>query len=80
MNLFRELIDGDIGRSADEDLSLMLLDQMIDGGGGSDGFARPGRPLDQRQRALKHGLHGVHLGMIQLRQPRGRETLRQLAF
>ena len=61
MYLLRELVDGDVGWGADEDLPAGLLGQVVDDGGRGDRLARAGRSLDQAQRALQHRLHRVHL-------------------
>jgi hypothetical protein len=80
VDLFRQLIDGDIRRRADQDLPLVLLDQMEDGRGGGHGLPRPRWSLDERQGSLQHRLDGVHLGMVQFGKSRCGETLWKLAF
>lgn len=57
---------------------LVLLDELVDDGGGGDGLTRAGRALDEGQRALQHALDGGDLRVVELRQARGREAAREV--
>ena len=60
-----ELIDGDVGRSTDQDLATIDFGQMIDDGGRGDGLASTGRTLDQAEGLLQDRFDGVDLRTIQ---------------
>ena len=64
VDLLRELINGNIGRCAHEDLTRVHLREVIDDRGGSNGLACSGRSLDEAERLLEHALDCVHLRVV----------------
>mmetsp|Transcript_11254 Transcript_11254/g.30094 ORF Transcript_11254/g.30094 Transcript_11254/m.30094 type:complete len:330 (+) Transcript_11254:1957-2946(+) len=74
VQLFGQLVDGDVGGRTHEHLALVLPREVVDDGGTGDGLAGARRSLDEVQWAL-HGLaHGVDLRVVQLRQVRRSEV------
>ena len=78
VDLFSELIDGDVRRRADEDLARIHLGEVINNRSRSNGFASARRSLDQADRLLKDALDSIHLGVVELWQTRRGETLGHL--
>src|SRR6266404_6844711 len=68
VDLFSELINGDIRRRADEDLARVHLGKMINSRSRSDSFASARGSLDQADGFLKNTLDSIHLGMVELWQ------------
>ena len=77
VDLLGELVDGDVGRRADERLALILLGEVVHDGGGGDRLARAGRALHDRERLLEHGLDGEDLRVVELGQAGRAEAARQ---
>lgn len=78
VDLFRQLVDGDVRRRANEDLTGVHLGKMIDDRGGGHGLAGTRRTLDETKRLLQDALDRVHLRMIKFRKARSREAFRHL--
>lgn len=80
MDLLSELIDGNVRRSADENLPMLLGSQsheVIDDGGGGHSLACAWRPLNQRQRLFEHALHCQDLTVVQLRKACRQRVIRR---
>ena len=78
VDLLRQLVHRDVRRRADQHLSRVHLREVVHDRGRRYGLARTRRPLDEAQRLLQHALHGVHLGVVELRQTRRGEPFRHL--
>ena len=68
--LLGQLVDGNIGRRADKDLSRVHFREMIDDGRGSYRLSRPRRALNEAERLLEDALNGIHLRMVKFRETR----------
>lgn len=66
VDLFRELVDSDIGRRTDEDLAGVHLCKVVDNRGGRHGLARTRGPLNEADRLLENAFDSIHLRMIEL--------------
>ena len=78
MDLLRQLVDGNIGWCADEDLAWVHFCEMIDDGGGGDGLSSTRRTLDQADWFLEDTLNRIHLRMVEFGKARSREPFRHL--
>ena len=78
MDLFSELINSDVRRRADEDLTRIHLGEVINNRSRGNGFASARRSLDQTDGLLKDALNSIHLGVVELWQTRGGKALGHL--
>lgn len=70
VDLFRQLVDGDVRRCADKNLARVHLGQMIDDRGRGDGLASTRRTLNETKRLLQHALDRIHLRVVEFRKSR----------
>ena len=68
MDLFAEVVDGDVGGCAHEDLALGLLDEVVHERGRGHRLAGAGWALDEAERARERLRDGVDLRVVQIGQ------------
>lgn len=64
VDLFRELINGNVGGGANENLARIHLRQMIHDRCRGNRLSCTRRSLDKAKRFLQHTFHRIHLGMV----------------